>query len=830
MTSKRSQQLPVDHYFTKVVHQTEKSDILASDDNLNSSSINFQTSSSTCSDFKCGSGCPPTASVGNPDMSSYPKSYSNSLDIANALNTVLTDSQKMDFLLHFWKPNESSKLHTCTFKVSSAESNKVKCISFQRIWFSNFSWLAYSEVRPGGWCVPCVLFSLKDKQETSMFVTSPFTNYNKSTELLRRHEEKLFHQECMKKSCEFKKQFENPNLGIDVKINQQSEKNLKRNCNILPHIIDAVLLCAQQGLPLVGSNANSLIDFANPPQSNEGNFLAILRLLAERDHVLKDYLISGPKNGKYIHTDIQNEIIQITADLIRQFISHHLKICPHFSIMADEVTSHNDEILSICIRFLEIQHRNKPIIHEMLLDFEPLARITGAAISQKIQENLSKHSINIHDCKGQAYDTTSSMSSINGVQGLIKNIAPDADYQGCLLHSLNLAITHTCSLSQVRNMIDTCHQIYLYFDNSPKRQSFLETVIKSGCPKAKILRIQSLSKTRWTARHATYDTIFALYPFLLQALEQIVCPIDLHLWSWDNESRIKANGLRHILLSFEFLAAFFICKEYLEPLASLSSALQGQHMEIYLAYKKVDDIITYYKHLRETVDNEFEILYGRLLDFAKENSIEESAPRQCSRQTHRSNIPSFSVMDYWKTTIAIPFLDHIIMELTNRFDGSKRAHFELFSLIPELAKDMNVEEIQNILYSKWHHILPAPDSLYSELNRWKFACQSNIENPLSITAVLATICDAMLYPNVRELLMILCVLPVGSVQAERSFSCLRRIHSWLRNSMTVHRLGNLAVIAMHAFSLSHNLSKDMIAKRFTELHPRRMKFENLLSQ
>ena len=43
------------------------------------------------------------------------------------------------------------------------------------------------------------------------------------------------------------------------------------------------------------------------------------------------------------------------------------------------------------------------------------------------------------------------------------------------------------------------------------------------------------------------------------------------------------------------------------------------------------------------------------------------------------------------------------------------------------------------------------------------------------------------------------VLPIGSAEAERSFSCLRLIHSWLHSTMTIERLGNLGVLGIHGF-------------------------------
>ena len=71
------------------------------------------------------------------------------------------------------------------------------------------------------------------------------------------------------------------------------------------------------------------------------------------------------------------------------------------------------------------------------------------------------------------------------------------------------------------------------------------------------------------------------------------------------------------------------------------------------------------------------------------------------------------------------------------------------------------------------------------------------------------------------LLKILAVIPIGSTQAERSFSCLRRLHTWLRSTMTTDRLSDLSVIAMHSNTMVA-LEKDRICRAFMELHPRRL--------
>ena len=79
--------------------------------------------------------------------------------------------------------------------------------------------------------------------------------------------------------------------------------------------------------------------------------------------------------------------------------------------------------------------------------------------------------------------------------------------------------------------------------------------------------------------------------------------------------------------------------------------------------------------------------------------------------------------------------------------------------------------------------------------------------------------DEDMYPNISVLLIIGCTLPVSSAEAERSFSCLRRIKSYLRNRMSDERLSGLALI-----HLRHELDIDVddICTIFVTKHKRRI--------
>ena len=154
-------------------------------------------------------------------------------------------------------------------------------------------------------------------------------------------------------------------------------------------------------------------------------------------------------------------------------------------------------------------------------------------------------------------------------------------------------------------------------------------------------------------------------------------------------------------------------------------------------------------------------------------------------------MPAENALEYWKRTVAIPFLDIVCEEIKDRFSKEKRTHYELCAFIPEI--------ILKKLTNKWDHLMPISPALEGELLRWKNVWQAHAElgRGINVTSLLANHADCMFFPNVRELLKVLAVLPLGSTEAERSFSCVRRVHTWLRSTMSTDRLADLAVIAMN---------------------------------
>ena len=137
-----------------------------------------------------------------------------------------------------------------------------------------------------------------------------------------------------------------------------------------------------------------------------------------------------------------------------------------FAIIADEVTDvhANQEVLSVCLRFLDNLNPEQPEVKEVFFDFVYLDKTDGESISRAMMECLSKRGIDITKARRQAYDGASPMSSSRvGVQTRIRALAPRALYVHCNSHVLNLSIASSCQIQAIKNMIDTTNETFKFF-------------------------------------------------------------------------------------------------------------------------------------------------------------------------------------------------------------------------------------------------------------------------------------------------------------------------------------------------------------------------------
>lgn len=752
----------------------------------------------------------------------------NNVDIGEISNPhQLHYKEKCHILKQHFRPDINYQGYI-TQTVTKGKAKLTKTLTFQYSWLQKYPWLVYSPSQNGAFCKYCCLFPPKDLRvnKTGVLVSKPFTNLAKACGkdgILEKHHELPYHRDSISRAKMALDALEKPEISLRYLINKQNTEAYDKNIHILKSVTKAIILCGKQAIPLRGHK-----DDSTSTDSNKGNFLAVLNLMAEGDSVLKEHLDYGKKNAKYTSKTVQNELIVIIGNYIRSQIAKSLSEADAvFSIIADEVTDRyaNQEIMSLCLRFIEEDPH--PEIKEIFYDFIHLQRTTGEEIAKQILCNLKNNNLDVHKVRGQSYDGASAMSSENvGVQGRIKRVEPKALYTHCKSHVLNLSIGASCKLPPVRNMIDNINESYLFFHNSPKRQRYFENVIANYSETAKVIKLQGLCKTRWTERHTCFEVFYEMYGILCTTLEFITDPTahreNNDDWNWDRETRTKAQGLLSSLHASTNIISFVVVKNILDTVKGLASKLQKRDQDICQAYAMIDESKGKVQYIRDNIDSEFHQIFLECEELADKLNVEITKPRVAGRQTQRGNAPSESVEEHFKRNIALPFLDFLNSEMSKRFNLEDRVGAALFKLLPnnigKLTENADIDSLAKDLQF-WQTDLESPSSLRNEIKWWKIKWQKHSDKvPENLVECLQEV-DVDEFPNIRKLLIVGCTLPISSCEAERSFSTLRRTKTFLRSTMAEERLAGLSLMAIHH---SLHIDLDLIVNTFVTKNPRRL--------
>ena len=127
-----------------------------------------------------------------------------------------------------------------------------------------------------------------------MSVQGKISQFTPSQETWSSYAERLgcknvYHLRAVQRSYTFKASYSNPEIRIDSRLTDTNQKNFLFNSEILHVLVEAVLTCARQKVALQG-HKQVKIDLSKPQCFNEGNFIAILRLLAKTNSTLQAHL------------------------------------------------------------------------------------------------------------------------------------------------------------------------------------------------------------------------------------------------------------------------------------------------------------------------------------------------------------------------------------------------------------------------------------------------------------------------------------------------------------------------------------------------------------
>lgn len=466
--------------------------------------------------------------------------------------------------------------------------------NFQARWYGAFSWITLCTNKKKAFCFYCRLaeckgiLSFSTKAEPT-FSTRGFNIWRKALEKSKHHDASNAHAEAVMKWQMLHSAPINAQLQTQVQKLQQSRRHaLVKQLYCLRYLL-------RQGLTVRGH------------KEIEGNLYQLLVMVSAYDSEMSTWL----REKKYISPSIVNEQISIMGLAILRTLLDSIKSSspPWYALIADEATDvANHEQLNLSIRWVSDDYE----ISEDPVGLYVLPNTKAETLYFVITDILTRCSLPLDMCRGQAYDGASTMQGVrSGLATRIKHDNPAALSVHCLAHCLNLCLQEEGrKLPFIRDALDLVREIAKLIAFSPKRAHLLSQNLSQSDTQG--VNIKPLCPTRWTARTGAIGAILTDYPVLMETLDEV-------RQTTKDEYGLKAAGLLSGMEKFSMLFGLKLGYLMFGASETLSKSLQGKDTTIQEAIGAANLAKGFYK--RQRTDQAFESFYTDVLDTARKHEI-----------------------------------------------------------------------------------------------------------------------------------------------------------------------------------------------------------------
>ena len=631
---------------------------------------------------------------------------------------------------------------------------------------------------------------LASTKRDAAFISRGFTYWRDAIVSFRTHAASACHKEAVQSD-----QLPKEMGDVAERLVAGHTADKERNRSMFMRILQNIRFLARQGLALRGSG-----------DGEDSNFIQLLRLREFDCPAVAEWM--SKKTNKYTSGDVQNEVLQIMALNILRDVAASIKTSGWYTIMADECTDvSNKEQFVICIRWVDTDLCD----HEDIIGLHQVNGIDSSTLVATIQDVLLRLGLSISMCRGQCYDGAANMSgSRGGVSARLQEKEPRAVLTHCYGHALNLAVGDCIKKSTIcRDALDVSFEIAKLLRFSPKRAATFDRIrvedpMEDNAPSQ---GIRAFCPTRWTVRGDALESILDHWATLSLLWEEC---LETRL---DPDVKARIIGVKAQMNSFSLLFGVHLSKTILQITDNLSRSLQKESRSAAEGQGIAALSLETLKACRS--DEAFESFYSRVEVSRKKLDVSPAClPRKRKAPAHfeigsgAGSHPE-SAMDLYRQKY-FEALDLVIESIKIRFH---QPGYQLYSHLEQLiVLAANGKEYAQHVEAVCKFYGNDLDSSLLRTQLDSLKCYFNTRESTTIVEVIAGIrsmspVQRSFFSEVCSVTRLVLVMPATNAASERSFSCMRRLKTYLRGTMHQSRLNHVMLLSInkdHVDSLDLN--------------------------
>lgn len=393
-----------------------------------------------------------------------------------------------------------------------------------------------------------------------------------------------------------------------------------------------------------------------------------------------------------------------------------------------------------------------------------------------------------------------------GCQAEIKKHQPLALFSTCGAHNIQLVVSKAIESAEfMQDALSRSQDVVELFTQSGRFKSIYFSTnddVNTAAPGS----LRPICPTRWLTRSPSINSVLDNFEHIMVSL--LECSKKL---GYGNTLSKRANNAYANLAHWKCILGLLAAKPIIEKLELLNKSLQAKTLSFNGMKRNVSSVRNELCSLR--TEQTFKEVFDACVNMCDDLGLQRPGlprRRKVPKRFETGEPASFqnSAEDLYRAQF-FGAIDVALSNLDRKFDSADFQKLETLSntLINGVADrdffqsypEFNLPQLQMQL-----------DMYVSNYKRPTVAEHVQVFKEMSPDT-------ESLFPEVKKLLKLVLISPTSSCEAERSFSSMRRLKTWLRANQTQKRLNHVVVCNVHKLLISE-LSEEDIVKEFVKEH------------